>query len=71
MRNHQQSVAVLVTLVLVLLSLGGAVESHKDQPLSGIAIHQTTFHLNDKAHVKASPTLLGSNVIKHIQIPFS
>ncbi|KAF2617230.1 hypothetical protein F2Q68_00042391 [Brassica cretica] len=60
MRNHQRSVAVLVTLV-VALALGVGVESHKDQPLSGIAIHETTFHLNDKAHVKASPTLLGSN----------
>ncbi|KAH0854065.1 hypothetical protein HID58_092629 [Brassica napus] len=61
MRNHQPSVAVLVTLVVVLYLCGGTVESHKDQPLSGIAIHETTFHLNDKAHVKASPTLLGSN----------
>ncbi|CAN6901959.1 unnamed protein product [Brassica oleracea] len=61
MRNHQPSVAVLVTLVVVLSLCGGTVESHKDQPLSGIAIHETTFHLNDKAHVKASPTLLGSN----------
>ncbi|CAF2050926.1 unnamed protein product [Brassica rapa] len=66
MRRQQQSVAVLVTLyvVVVVLALGGRiqqVESHKDQPLSGIAIHETTFHLNDKAHVKASPTLLGSN----------
>ena len=73
MRRQQQSVAVLVTLcvVVVVLALGGRiqqVESHKDQPLSGIAIHETTFHLNDKAHVKASPTLLGSNVIITIQI---
>ncbi|CAA7039320.1 unnamed protein product [Microthlaspi erraticum] len=56
----EKLVAVLLAIVLAL----GAIQegkSHKDQPLSGIAIHKTTFHLNEKASVKASPTILGAN----------
>ncbi|GAB4840123.1 hypothetical protein Ancab_020884 [Ancistrocladus abbreviatus] len=33
--------------------------SHGDQPLSKVAIHNTKLSLNDKAYIKASPTLLG------------
>ncbi|CAH2037868.1 unnamed protein product [Thlaspi arvense] len=57
----QQVLAVSVTVVLIALGAIHKVKSHKDQPLSGIAIHMTTFDLNEKAYVKASPTVLGSN----------
>ncbi|GAB4840120.1 polynucleotide adenylyltransferase [Ancistrocladus abbreviatus] len=33
--------------------------SHGDQPLSKVAIHNTKLSLNNKAYIKASPTLLG------------
>lgn len=56
-------VAILVTVMVSVLGAIQEVESHKDQPLSGIAIHKTMFHLHEKAYVKASPTVLGSNVI--------
>lgn len=56
----------IVTILVTVVSVLGAVQevkSHKDQPLSGIAIHRITFDLNEKAYLKASPTVLGSNVI--------
>lgn len=68
--REQQIVAFLVTVVLVLGAIQ-EVKSHKDQPLSGIAIHKTTFHLSEKAFVKASPTVLGSNVTKITNLLFS
>ncbi|CAE5957399.1 unnamed protein product [Arabidopsis arenosa] len=57
---RESLVAILVTVVSVLGAIQ-QVKSHKDQPLSGIAIHKITFDLNEKAYVKASPTVLGSN----------
>ena len=65
---REQQYFVILATVAVLLALGGAIQQvkfHVEKPLSGIAIYKTTFDLNEKkAHVKASPTLLGSNVIK-------
>ncbi|KAL1220050.1 putative inactive purple acid phosphatase 1 [Cardamine amara subsp. amara] len=58
---RESVVAILVTVIVSVLGAIQEVESHKDQPLSGIAIHKTTSHLHEKAYVKASPTLLGSN----------
>ncbi|GMJ09569.1 PURPLE ACID PHOSPHATASE 1, ARABIDOPSIS THALIANA PURPLE ACID PHOSPHATASE 1 [Hibiscus trionum] len=48
------------TILLVLAILHGA-NSHGVQPLSTIAIHETTFALDNHASVKASPTVLGLN----------
>ncbi|CAN7020481.1 hypothetical protein BRARA_F00920 [Brassica rapa] len=62
---REQQYFVILATVAVLLALGGAIQQvkfHVEKPLSGIAIYKTTFDLNEKkAHVKASPTLLGSN----------
>lgn len=53
-------------ILLLLIVVVGAIQQvkcfHIEKPLSGIAIHKTTVHLNEQAHVKASPTVLGSNV---------
>jgi len=59
---RESLVAILVTVISVLGAIH-QVKSHEDQPLSGIAVHKITFGLNEKAYVKASPTVLGSNVI--------
>ncbi|KAK8604311.1 hypothetical protein V6N13_099257 [Hibiscus sabdariffa] len=40
---------------------GLLVSSHGVQPLSRIAVHETTFALDNRAYVKASPTVLGLN----------
>lgn len=65
---REQQYFVILATVAVLLALGGAIQQvkfHVEKPLSGIDIYKTIFDLNEKkAHVKASPTLLGSNVIK-------
>ncbi|CAE5957401.1 unnamed protein product [Arabidopsis arenosa] len=53
-------VAVLISLVLALGTIQEG-KSHRDQPLSGIAIHRTLFDLNEQAYIKASPTVLGSD----------
>ncbi|KAG2323746.1 hypothetical protein Bca52824_006474 [Brassica carinata] len=50
-----------VILLLIVVGAIQEVKGHIEKPLSGIAIHKTTFDLNEKAHVKASPTVLGSN----------
>jgi hypothetical protein len=57
---RESLVAILVTVISVLGAIH-QVKSHEDQPLSGIAVHKITFGLNEKAYVKASPTVLGSN----------
>lgn len=54
-------VAVLISLVLALGTIHEG-KCHRDQPLSGIAIHRTLFDLNEQAYIKASPTVLGSDV---------
>ncbi|KAE8724600.1 hypothetical protein F3Y22_tig00010263pilonHSYRG00164 [Hibiscus syriacus] len=46
------------TILLVLAIFHGA-SSHGVQPLSRIAIHETTFALDNRAYVKASPIVLG------------
>lgn len=57
--REQQYFVILVIVVGAFQE----VNCHIEKPLSGIAIHKTTFHLNEKAHVNASPAVLGSNVI--------
>ncbi|KAK8659321.1 hypothetical protein V6N13_029527 [Hibiscus sabdariffa] len=47
--------------ILLVLGLLHRVSSHGVQPLSRIAIHETTFALDNRAYVKASPTVLGLN----------
>ncbi|KAJ8774627.1 hypothetical protein K2173_017073 [Erythroxylum novogranatense] len=49
---------LIFAIVLVVATLRDA-SSHGVQPLSKIAVHRTIFALNDKAYVKASPTILG------------
>lgn len=50
-----------ISLIKILVTL--ALLVHGDhQPLSAIAIHRTLFDLNEEAYVKASPTVLGSDV---------
>ncbi|KAJ4915701.1 putative inactive purple acid phosphatase 1 [Raphanus sativus] len=64
-------------ILLLLIVVVGAIQQvkcfHIEKPLSGIAIHKTTVHLNEQAHVKASPTVLGSNGqhSEHVLVEFS
>ncbi|KAG2268197.1 hypothetical protein Bca52824_062752 [Brassica carinata] len=67
--REQQYFVILVIVVGAFQE----VNCHIEKPLSGIAIHKTTFHLNEKAHVKASPAILGSNGqhSEHVLVEFS
>lgn len=47
---------------VVLATLVYVVTSHGVQPLSRIAIHETTIAVDEDAYVKVSPTVLGLNV---------
>ncbi|OMO72009.1 hypothetical protein COLO4_27884 [Corchorus olitorius] len=60
---------ILQTILLVLAILQEA-SSHGVQPLSRIAVHKTTFALDNRAFVKASPTVLGLNVSFYLQLLF-
>ncbi|XP_010527966.1 PREDICTED: probable inactive purple acid phosphatase 1 isoform X2 [Tarenaya hassleriana] len=58
--SMREAIAIFVTSLLVL----GAIQegnSHGDQPLSKIAIQKAMLALNDKAYLRASPAVLGSN----------
>lgn len=52
----EKLVAVLISLVLALGTIQEG-KCHRDQPLSGIAIHRTLFDLNEQAY-----TVLGSDL---------
>ncbi|KAG8654213.1 probable inactive purple acid phosphatase 1 isoform X2 [Manihot esculenta] len=49
---------LIFSAILLLLALQQTT-SHGDNPLSKIAIHKSTFSLNDLAYVEASPSVLG------------
>lgn len=55
---------LLVNLLMVLCALGSLAEvtSHGVQPLSAIAIENTVILLDNKAYIKASPSVLGVKV---------
>lgn len=51
---------LLVCLVAVLT--GGAAALGGDQPLANIAIHRARIALDNSAHIRASPYVLGQKV---------
>ncbi|PIA57728.1 hypothetical protein AQUCO_00600449v1 [Aquilegia coerulea] len=51
--------AILTLLFLALLVVGEANRPHDEQPLSKIAIHETTLAFHESAYVKVTPSILG------------
>lgn len=52
---------MLLPILWVLVALQG-VTSHEDHPLARIAVHNAIAALDARAYIKASPSVLGSNV---------
>lgn len=52
---------ILLPILWALFALQGAT-SHEDHPLSRIAVHKAIAALDARAYIKATPSVLGSNV---------
>lgn len=52
---------ILLSILAVLVALQG-VTSHEDHPLARIAVHKAISALDAGAYIKATPSVLGSNV---------